>query len=454
QKNTKSVQIHLYPADPLQPPSLYILSVAKTANFGFVRQQISELSGIPAESICLTDVSYRKIWSMREDYKTVASLLDNDVTYGFVVPPIEGTAAEQAADPVAEAPMPDPPPVRSIYDSTYPARPPPKPAKHVRFQVVHRRCIRYSDGFVHRTLFHSPMVFSLPIAEATNARVQKEIRTWLNDRILLKEFAIPLEEPTTPQAADIPEGEEAQQQQQQQTPDYGFSILVGSHTAAQLPELPFDEQPFRVRDWVHDVISIDWADSALDRWNKATSEEVIEHDSAARFRAAQSSRASVITLHDCLELNARKEQLTADNMWYCSKCGEQRQASKQLLLWKIPPYICIHLKRFQYTSHYRDRIDDHVDFPLDGLDLREFVKGPQAADLPLYDLYGVSNHMGGMGGGHYTAYVRNPVDGAWYSCNDSSVHPVGDPSRIVSSAAYLLFYKARTASNHITLSSE
>ena len=39
----------------------------------------------------------------------------------------------------------------------------------------------------------------------------------------------------------------------------------------------------------------------------------------------------------------------------------------------------------------------------------------------LYDLYAVSNHSGGMGGGHYTAYVKNPVKKTWYMMNDSSV---------------------------------
>ena len=48
-----------------------------------------------------------------------------------------------------------------------------------------------------------------------------------------------------------------------------------------------------------------------------------------------------------------------------------------------------------------------VEFPLRGLDLSEFcqtqtVKG----QLPVYDLYGVINHHGGILGGHYTAYAR------------------------------------------------
>lgn len=55
-----------------------------------------------------------------------------------------------------------------------------------------------------------------------------------------------------------------------------------------------------------------------------------------------------------------------------------------------------------------------------------------------YELYAVSNHYGGMGGGHYTAYAKN--NDVWYDFNDSSVHKVKS-SEVVSSAAYMLFYR-------------
>lgn len=48
--------------------------------------------------------------------------------------------------------------------------------------------------------------------------------------------------------------------------------------------------------------------------------------------------------------------------------------------------------------------------------------------------------MGGMGGGHYTAYAKN--NGKWFDFNDSSVYPVTE-DRVVSSSGYLLFYKRR-----------
>lgn len=60
---------------------------------------------------------------------------------------------------------------------------------------------------------------------------------------------------------------------------------------------------------------------------------------------------------------------------------------------------------------------------------------------PVYDLYAVSNHFGGMGGGHYNAYCKMP-DGKWWCFDDSHVRAV-DKDKICSSSAYVLFYRRR-----------
>jgi len=39
----------------------------------------------------------------------------------------------------------------------------------------------------------------------------------------------------------------------------------------------------------------------------------------------------------------------------------------------------------------------------------------------IYDLIGVTNHYGGLGGGHYTAYAKNNLKKLWYDFDDSSV---------------------------------
>jgi len=62
----------------------------------------------------------------------------------------------------------------------------------------------------------------------------------------------------------------------------------------------------------------------------------------------------------------------------------------------------------------------------------------------LYDLYGVSNHFGSLNGGHYTAYVKNFSNDNWYNMNDSSCSQMsGSKSELITSAAYLLFYRLR-----------
>ena len=47
----------------------------------------------------------------------------------------------------------------------------------------------------------------------------------------------------------------------------------------------------------------------------------------------------------------------------------------------------------------------------------------------------------GLGGGHYTAYGKNFKNGKWYLFNDSSTSEVENIYDIISSEAYVLFYK-------------
>uniref|UniRef100_A0A3B5M7V5 ubiquitinyl hydrolase 1 n=1 Tax=Xiphophorus couchianus TaxID=32473 RepID=A0A3B5M7V5_9TELE len=85
----------------------------------------------------------------------------------------------------------------------------------------------------------------------------------------------------------------------------------------------------------------------------------------------------------------------------------------------------------------RDKLDSLVDFPLD-LDMSEFLINPNAGPCR-YDLIAVSNHYGGMGGGHDTAYAKNKEDGKWYNFDDSSVSPASEDQ--ISKAGYVLFYQ-------------
>lgn len=99
------------------------------------------------------------------------------------------------------------------------------------------------------------------------------------------------------------------------------------------------------------------------------------------------------------------------------------QADKKLDLWSLPEVLVVHLKRFSYTRWHREKIDTEVAFPLQGLSLSAFQLHQQDHE-PVYDLFAVSNHFGGLGGGHYTAYGVMPDDHQWYCFDDSRVEHV------------------------------
>lgn len=67
-------------------------------------------------------------------------------------------------------------------------------------------------------------------------------------------------------------------------------------------------------------------------------------------------------------------------------------------------------------------------------------------DALLYDLYAVVNHVGALGGGHYFAYVLSETDGKWKCFNDHQCKDV-DENEVVSSTAYILFYRRRDVSS-------
>ena len=169
-----------------------------------------------------------------------------------------------------------------------------------------------------------------------------------------------------------------------------------------------------------------------------------------------------LTLYKLLQLYSKREQLSENDKYYCPKCKEHVRAFKKLDIWKAPEILIIQLKRFEYVlrpSYYgndqraeRSKLEDEVFFPTgDGsnggngglLNLKRFIKGPSGdTDNDLYELFAVSEHSGGLGGGHYTASAKNFLTNQWYKFNDSYVHPLHNgPNNIDRQNAYVLFYK-------------
>ncbi|KAF8659816.1 hypothetical protein AX16_001701 [Volvariella volvacea WC 439] len=198
--------------------------------------------------------------------------------------------------------------------------------------------------------------------------------------------------------------------------------------------------------------------SHWDRWTEFKHPEFIEAQKAVAEKKKKS-----LTLQDCLEEFTKEEKLGEDDLWYCPRCKKHQQATKRFDLWNAPDILVVHLKRFSNNRTLRDKIDIFIDFPIEGLDLTHMVgeravakrlkeQGVDVEELNLgdteepliYDLYGVDEHIGGLGGGHYRAYAHNHVTDKWYHFDDSYVSPAKPPDA-VNANAYLLFYRRRSS---------
>jgi ubiquitin carboxyl-terminal hydrolase 16/45 len=144
----------------------------------------------------------------------------------------------------------------------------------------------------------------------------------------------------------------------------------------------------------------------------------------------QGDEQSSCSLQSCLYKFTSPEILSGLNKFGCENCtrvhnrnnnsnkaqqsAQQRtvytQAIKQYLLCELPAVLTIHLKRFQQHGYRLEKVNKHVNFPLQ-LDLSPYTS-KHCTNLVdnanvVYSLYGLVEHSGRLNGGHYTAYVKS-----------------------------------------------
>lgn len=154
-----------------------------------------------------------------------------------------------------------------------------------------------------------------------------------------------------------------------------------------------------------------------------------------------------IQLLDCLSSFTELEELAESELYLCHSCKCKQRSTKRFWIRRLPNVLCLHLKRFRWNNYFRTKLDNYIDFPVQGLDMNKFIlvnrhetRGTSSGST-LYDLAAVIVHHGsGAGSGHYTAYATH--DGCWHHFNDSSV-TVTDEHTVASCKAYILFYIRR-----------
>jgi ubiquitin C-terminal hydrolase len=90
---------------------------------------------------------------------------------------------------------------------------------------------------------------------------------------------------------------------------------------------------------------------------------------------------------------------------------------------KLPDFLVVQLKRFEYDLNARSRtkVNEKFEFPKE-LNARQFMEedGPPET----YHLTGVILHTGTALGGHYASYI--PIEDKWYSFDDTQVQEISE----------------------------
>ena len=155
------------------------------------------------------------------------------------------------------------------------------------------------------------------------------------------------------------------------------------------------------------------------------------------------SKKDGLNLEKLLDYFCTIEHLDKGNEWRCGKCNKHVEATKNFSIFYVPRLLIICLNRFSRSGYGYGygKNGEFIDFPLENLDMGKYICGPNKENSK-YDLFAVSQHFGGTGGGHYTAVCKN-MDGKWYDYNDSSCSS-SSSSSVVDSSAYVLFYRRQT----------
>ncbi|KAK2163342.1 hypothetical protein LSH36_81g02038 [Paralvinella palmiformis] len=492
-KHKKQLHIIFMSRDPLKKPEKYVLWLPKDATADDLKELVYQKTGVPSSNLHVFESYKNKIHSLLYRGFSLTNFTPRDNIYVCEV-----LSEKLAGEEVYQIPC--------IQCTEYPVAIPTKCAnckreceqgiklkrcmKCMRIAYCNQTCQK-QDWDRHQTncisshdFVGQPFIISLPKSQATFSRIAQMMEAF--SRYSLDVFQPPVT-PSSQVSSDIPPSPVMVSSTSSSCVD--GSALVGTAASSTITQMSsselatsdletqplFDSQTTSTTEVAStssesSFVTVDSGDEPLDlthirylamiwknneKYQKPyvlVQSKTMDCDEDESVSTASTEESSNITLDHCLSLFTEPEVLSPDHAWYCPSCKEHREATKQLSIWRLPAYLIIQLKRFSFSSFiWRDKIDKMVEYPVRSLDLRKHFVGtlPSTEPPPIYDLYGVVNHMGGILGGHYTSYARcpdcsdwkkNEID--WRLFDDSMVSLVRD-SQVMTRAGYVLFYRRR-----------
>uniref|UniRef100_A0A669DIU5 Ubiquitin carboxyl-terminal hydrolase n=1 Tax=Oreochromis niloticus TaxID=8128 RepID=A0A669DIU5_ORENI len=402
-KKERTLEVYLVRLDPLAKPTQYKLTVPKVGYISDLCTSLSNLSGVPAEKMIVTDIYNHRFHRIFATNENLSSIMERDDIYVFEVA------------------------VNRVEDTDHVVIP------------VHLREKYKQSGYNHTStpLFGQPFLIAVP-RTLSEDKLYNMLLQRLCVLLSVCEMETDEQDDESSQDQELPSENDNSQSEDSVGGDNELENGVvgpqnstkGQQTSGHNRKRLFTFQFNNMGKTDFSLIKEDTRQIRFDEGHLRLSGRKRDFDKHESMEYKPQKKA-FFKLKDCIELFTTKEKLGAEDPWYCPNCKQHQQATKKLDLWSLPPVLVVHLKRFSYSRYMRDKLDSLVDFPLRDLDMSEFLINPNAGPCR-YDLIAVSNHYGGMGGGHYTGYAKNKDDGKWYNFDDSSVSPASEDQIVVS----------------------
>ncbi|KAI5696057.1 hypothetical protein M8J75_007481 [Diaphorina citri] len=248
----------------------------------------------------------------------------------------------------------------------------PSPPPNPPLIAYHRKMLRQTAYFLSAHKYR-PILFGIPvIVPCSDTTTQQDLyqAVWLQVARLVTPLP-PLETSPPNHAMDCDDslGYEYPFVLKAITPD-GMQCSLCSWTKFCLGcKLACDDTEFNYSSTTH--LAIDWDPTALHLRYQSSLEKVFEeHETCI---ASKREQTEPINLAYCLESFTKEEHLGENEKYYCPKCKTHQLASKKLEIYRLPPVLIVHLKRFQFIQNKWMKCQKVVNFPHEDFDPTSYL---------------------------------------------------------------------------------
>jgi len=437
-KKERQVEVFLVYLDPLKPPTQFKVTAPKNGTMGDLCTALGKLANVPGDSLVVTDVYNHRFHKIYTGEDQLSHILDRDDIFVYET---DNSDPNNVTVPVylrekkncsSYAPS-------NLFGQPLLCSLPQSCTHNQLYDALLQRMARYVSRPAQEDDWWKPPPKRPDSGQGEDCLMEQGEGS---SGVSSEESPTSETEPGKTSNGDTADDDMLSEEEEPVGPLKMFNLnLVNSYGNAQIEPIS-DQEEENITLSSKNYLSLDWHPRAKQKFfNEKAAEEFSQDDS---LHGRTTPKKQVIKLSECLKLYTSQEKLGAEDAWYCPNCQKHQQATKKFDLWSLPEVLIIHLKRFSYNRYWRDKIDTLIEFPVKNLDMTQYVINSSHGQA-VYDLIAVSNHYGGMGGGHYTAYGKNKTDGNWYYFDDSSVTQTNEEA-VVTKAAYVLFYQRRSTS--------